>query len=246
MKLLLLGTTGYHPNDRRQTACLMLPELGVLFDAGSAMYRVSEHLQTETLDIFLSHAHLDHVIGLTFLFDILDGRDMKRVTVHGEKEKLSAIEQHLFSELLFPVQPPFESLPLAPKTTLADGGVLTHFPLKHPGGSLGFRVDWPDRSLAYVTDTVAAPDADYVETIRGVDLLIHESFFGDDMPEQAELTGHSCLTPVAEVAAAADVGRMVLVHINPMLADDNQLDIAGARKIFPDIEIGVDRMELDF
>ena len=56
MKLLLLGTTGYHPNDRRQTACLMFPELGVLLDAGSAMYRVSEYLQTPTLDIFITHA----------------------------------------------------------------------------------------------------------------------------------------------------------------------------------------------
>jgi ribonuclease Z len=246
MKLLLLGTTGYHPNDRRQTACLMFPELGVLLDAGSAMYRVSEYLQTPTLDIFITHAHLDHIIGLTFLFDVLQDSNLEQVTVHGEQEKLSAIRKHLFSELLFPVEPPFEARALAAKITLSDGGVLTHFPLKHPGGSVGFRIDWPDRSIAYVTDTVAVADADYVEIIRGVDLLIHECYFGDDMPEQAELTGHSCLTPVAEVAAAAKVGRMVLVHINPLLADDNGLDIAAARKIFPNIEIGVDRMELEF
>ena len=42
MRLVLLGTTGYHANDRRQTACLMLPEVGVVFDAGSGFYRVSE------------------------------------------------------------------------------------------------------------------------------------------------------------------------------------------------------------
>ena len=70
MKVVLLGTTGYHPNDRRQTACMMLPELGVAFDAGTATYRVSEYLSTDSLDIFLSHAHLDHVVGLTFLFDV--------------------------------------------------------------------------------------------------------------------------------------------------------------------------------
>lgn len=245
MKLLLLGTTGYHPNDRRQTACMMLPEIGVMLDAGSAMYRASEHLVTDTLDIFLTHAHLDHVFGLTFLFDVLQGREMKNVTVHGEEEKLKAIKDHLFSELLFPVAPPFESKILEAKVTLSDGGVLTHFPLKHPGGSIGYRIDWKDRSMAYVTDTVASADAAYVEKIRGVDLLIHECYFGDDMPEQAELTGHSCLTPVAEVAAAAEVGRMVLVHINPMLADDNDMDIKSAKSIFPNIQIGTDRMEID-
>ncbi len=67
MLLNLLGTTGYHPNERRQTACFMLPELGIVLDAGTGMFRVHDHLQTDTLDIFLSHAHLDHILGLTFL-----------------------------------------------------------------------------------------------------------------------------------------------------------------------------------
>jgi len=224
----------------------MLPELGIVLDAGSAMYRVGEYLETDTLDIFLTHAHLDHVVGLTYMFDILHKRPLQRLTVHGEQEKLDAIRQHLFSELLFPVDPPFETKALAQNITLPDGAVLSHFPLKHPGGSVGFRVDWQDRSMAYVTDTVANPDADYVEKIRGVDLLIHECYFDDDMPDQAELTGHSCLTPVAQVGAAAGVGRMVLVHINPLLENDNDLNIPAAQKIFPNIEIGVDRMELDF
>jgi ribonuclease BN (tRNA processing enzyme) len=246
MKLLLLGTTGYHPNDRRQTACLMFPELGLVLDAGSAMYRVREYLTTDTLDIFLTHAHLDHVFGLTFMFDVLHGHTMQRVTVHGQQAKLDAVRQHLFSELLFPVEPPFEMQVIEQHAPLAKGGTLTHFPLKHPGGSIGMRLDWPDRSVAYVTDTVAAKSADYVEKISGVDLLIHECYFGDDMSDQAELTGHSCLTPVAEVAAAANVGRLVLVHINPMLESDADLDLAAARKIFPRIEIGVDRAELEF
>lgn len=246
MKLLLLGTTGYHPNDQRQTACFMLPELGVIFDAGTGMYRVREFLATDTLDIFLSHAHLDHIVGLTFMFDVLADRPMKRVTVHGEAAKLQAVREHLFSEQLFPVEPPFDMKVLEPNITLPDGGVLTHFPLKHPGGSVGFRIDWPNKSLAYVTDTIASADADYVELIRGVDLLIHECYFDDNMPERAELTGHSCLTPVAQVAATAEVGRVVLVHINPQLNGEIPWNLDKVQKIFPRMEIGTDRMELEF
>lgn len=246
MKLVLLGTSGYHPSDRRQTACLMLPELGVVFDAGTAMYRVANHLATESLDIFLTHAHLDHVMGLTFMFDLRASTDLDQVVVHGEEEKLAAIRQHLFAEFLFPVEPPFEMRNLAPEIRLADGGMLTNFPLTHPGGSLGFRVDWHDRSLAYVTDTVAALSADYVEKIRGVDLLIHECYFDDGEEEQAELTGHSCISPVAQVADKACVGRLVLVHINPLLKDDSELPLAKARKIFPQTEIGCDGMVLEF
>jgi len=246
MKFILLGTTGYHPNDRRQTACMMFPELGVVFDAGTALYRVNEYLKTDTLDIYLSHAHLDHCVGLTFMFDVLCDRPMNRVTVHGEPAKLAAIREHLFAELLFPVAPPFEMQPLRAEERLPDGARMIHFPLKHPGGSVGYRVDWPDRSMAYVTDTVAALDADYVSKIRGVDLLVHECYFDDNEPERADLTGHSCLTPVVQVAAKAGVGRLVLVHINPQMKDDAELNLDAARKIFPRVEIGTDRQELEF
>jgi ribonuclease Z len=247
MKLVLLGTTGYHPNDRRQTACLMLPELGVVFDAGTGLYRVGQYVETKSLDIFLSHAHLDHSFGLTFMFDVRAERpDLGCITVHGELAKLEAIDTHLFSELLFPVHPPFDVQPLTAEIRLADGARLTHFPLKHPGGSVGFRIDWPDRSMAYVTDTIASVDAPYIEKIRGVDLLVHECYFDDDDPDRADLTGHSCLTPVVQVAAKAGVGRLVLVHVNPLMQDDVELNLGHARKIFPKTEIGVDRMELEF
>ncbi|MCC6493658.1 MAG: metal-dependent hydrolase [Pirellulales bacterium] len=246
MKLVLLGTTGYHANDRRQTASLLLPELGVALDAGTGIYRASDYLQTDSLDIFLSHAHLDHSIGLTFMFDLRYRSRLSRVTAYAEAAKLAAIQQHLLAELLFPVPPPVELKPLPRKMTLADGSRLTHFPLKHPGGSLGFRIDWPGRSLAYVTDTTAHADADYVEKIAGVDLLVHEAYFHDHEGEQAELTGHSCLGAVVEVAAKAGVGRLVLVHINPLLDDDEGLDLGAARDVFADTIVGEDRMEIDF
>ena len=246
MKLLLLGTTGYHPNDLRQTACFMLPASGVVLDAGTGMYRVREHLSTPTLDVFLSHAHLDHVVGLTFLFDVLYERPMERVTIHGEPSKLDAVRDHLLAEPIFPVALPCEYRPLSERIELADGGVVTHFPLEHPGGSTGYRIDWPDRSLAYVTDTTAAPGADYVQRIGGVDLLVHECYFPDAMGPWAEKTGHSCTTPVAQVAKQAGVGRLVLVHLNPLSNEDDPIGLDVARSVFPATELGRDGAEIEF
>jgi len=246
MKLLLLGTTGYHPNDRRHTPCILLPECGVMLDAGTAIYRAGRYLQTPELDIFLSHAHLDHVIGLTYLFDVLYVHPLRRVTLHAAAGTLAAIDEHLFSAALFPKKPPYQSQPITAEVALPQGGRLTHFPLEHPGGVLGFRLEWPGHSLAYVTDTTAASDAPYVEKIRGVDLLVHECYFPDGQEEWARKTGHSCTTPVAQVARQAGVGRLVLTHINPLSNEDDPIGLDVARAIFPHTEIGADLMEVEF
>jgi ribonuclease BN (tRNA processing enzyme) len=246
MKLVLLGTGGYFPNSHRHTACIMLPEIGVVLDAGSGMYRLADYRQTPRLDIFLTHAHLDHIAGLTYLINLVPTEVLRETVVHGLPDKLDAVREHLFAKPIFPVAPSFRLQPLGQPCALPEGGSLTHFPLAHPGGSIGFRLDWPGRSVAYVTDTTASANAAYIEKIRGVDLLLHEAYFADDGNELLEVTGHSALVPVTELAAAAGVKRLVLVHIDPLIKNENPFDLTAARRIFQRTEIGVDCMELTF
>jgi len=246
MKLLVLGTSGYHPCERRQTACLMLPEAGIVLDAGTGFFRVREHLVTPTLDILLTHAHLDHVAGLTYLLDTVAQRPLERITVHGTGNKLAAIREHLLSEHLFPAPLPCQWQPLSDGTTTIESVRVAHFPLEHPGGCVGYRLDWAGHSMAYVTDTTASPDAPYVENIRGVDLLIHECNFRDDQRQWAEKTGHSFTTAVAQVAKAAGAKRLVLTHFDPLDDTNDPIDLAAARRIFPATELGVDHMSVEF
>jgi hypothetical protein len=79
------------------------------------------------------------VIGLTFLLGVLQEKAVHRVTIHGESAKLDAVQRHLFAEEMFPVPPEYEFRALQQEAPLPGRGRLTHFPLKHPGGSLGFR-----------------------------------------------------------------------------------------------------------
>jgi ribonuclease Z len=242
MRVVCLGTGGYHPNERRHTACMMLPELGVALDAGTGVFRIPGRLLSDELDVYLSHAHLDHIWGLTYLLAPLTTGKLKKVRVHGAPKYLDAVRTHLLADLLFPIVPAFEWIPLSEREILADGSVLTHCPLKHPGWSTGYRIDWPGRSLAYITDTTV--DGTYTEFIRNANLLLHECNFPDELAEWAVKTGHSNTTPVAQLAKEAAVKRLVMVHIDADRPNDDPIDIARARAIFPDSVVAEDEMEL--
>lgn len=246
MRVLFLGTGGYHPNARRHTACVMVPEVGLVFDAGSSFFRVADYLERKELDIILSHAHLDHVCGLTYFLLPMATGAVKTVRVHGDASTIEAVKTHLFDERLFPLLPEFEFCELTADSSvsLPNEFKLTHTPLEHPSGSTGFRLENGNRSMAYITDTTV--DGTYTEFVRGVDLLIHECNFGDDMAKWATETGHSHTTPVAELARDADVGRLVLVHIDPQRSGDDPIGIETAQAIFPETIVAEDLQEIDF
>ncbi|MEZ6096188.1 MAG: MBL fold metallo-hydrolase [Pirellulaceae bacterium] len=247
MELHFLGTTGYHPNRKRDTACLMLPELGIILDAGTGIFRARDLIATRELHIFLTHTHLDHIVGLTFLLDVLHQKNVEKTTVYVEQHKRAAIETHLFNELVFPVGPPFEIQDMGIGVTNVPGkGTLNTFQLDHPGGSLGFRFDWNQGSLAYVTDTTASESADYISQIHDVDLLVHECYFPDGFEEHAQLTGHSCLTPVAQVAAASRAKRTAIVHTSPLDEDTSSLDLLSMKHIYPHLFIPDDGEVVEF
>jgi ribonuclease BN (tRNA processing enzyme) len=159
------------------------------------------------------------------------------------------VQTHLFSPPVFPVAPGYIFQPLTESVSVPAGGVLTHCRLNHPGGSIGYRIDWPSgqtksKSLAYITDTIA--DHSYVEFVRGVDVLIHECNFSDDSIDLAQETGHSYLSAVVKLARDAGVKRLILTHFDPQLPLDNPIDLPKARAIFPATEIATEKMEVEF
>ena len=141
-----------------------------------------------------------------------------------------------------------EYVPLQPTVHLRDGALLHSFPVEHWGDKqcFGFRLDGPGRSLAYVTDTYGEPGASYLEQIRGVDVLLHECYMPDDEPEMARRIGHSHITPVCQLAADARIGRLILIHLNPLRPEAGEPELDRGRELFPATEIARDRMEIEF
>jgi len=228
MNLHFLGTAGYHPSDRRQTSCLFLPDAGIVLDAGTGLYRATPLVKSDTVHIFLSHAHLDHTFGLTCLLDIVAKSMLRKVFVYAEQEKIDAIRTGLLHPLMFPAELPIHWIPLESlrdATTVIGKATIRWFPLVHPGGSIGYRIDWQTLSIAYVTDTTAQSDSAYWDVVRGVDWLIHECNFSDKESKFAKKTGHSWTSEVLQGAKQAGVQNLVLTHLQPVSESDDPLDL---------------------
>jgi ribonuclease BN (tRNA processing enzyme) len=221
----------------------MLPDQGFVLDAGTGFFRVRDHLRTPRLHVFLSHAHLDHVMGLTFLLDVLHQKQMEQVVVYGLAAHLEVVAKMLFDSPLFPVAFAHTLQPITDRFTVEGVTIRTRL-LDHPGQSVGYRFDWPDRSLAYITDTRCS-DA-YLDLIRGVDLLIHECNFPDRYQDLAQLTGHCALSPVLRLARAASVRQLCLTHVNPLLDPDDPTGLRETNDAFPNTLVAIDGIEIDF
>lgn len=225
MQVEFLGTAGYHPSEERHTSCVWVPDAapgaGFVLDAGTGFFRLAHKPLPARLHIFLSHAHLDHTAGLTYLLDVLYGREC-RITLYGASGALHAVRHDLFDSPLFPL--PFSHAMQEVQADSAfevEGVRVRACDLTHPGGSFGYRFDWPQtaeagppKSLAYITDT--SGDARYLDFVSGVDLLIHERNFSDDLHQVADASGHCTSQAVARVARAANVKQLALTHFNPL------------------------------
>ncbi|MGQ9604872.1 MAG: MBL fold metallo-hydrolase [Thermogutta sp.] len=251
MRLVILGSGGYHPQNERHTLCLVLPEAGLILDAGTAFFRLADYLDQRRWDIFLTHAHLDHIIGLTYYWSLLQRLTLGEIVVHGRAATLEAVRSHLFAEPLFPKMPPYRFAPLegAPRLLLERADwppvEVRYFPLDHPGGSIGYRLDWANRSLAYVTDTTARAAESYLPHIRGVDLLLHECYFPTGWEDLAARTGHVSLAQAERVASAAGVKRLVLLHHNPA-GDVRDVEASIASDGTMSVTCAYDGLTLDF
>jgi ribonuclease BN (tRNA processing enzyme) len=241
----LLGTGGWLPTDRRETACVYLRKGAdvLVLDAGTGLRRLVTEPEllagVERLHIALTHFHLDHSVGLIAL-PALAGRVARQVWAPGEA--LYGATTDSFVRTL--VGPPFlfvsaEELEphigsvheLAGEAEIGPFHVETRVQSLHTGPTLALKVDgW----LAYCTDT--AYDEENASFVRGARVLLHEAMHASDRTDDPI---HSAAGEAARVAAAASVDRLVLVHINPTPgAEEGLLDHALER--FPQAEVGRD------
>lgn len=243
-RLIALGTGGYHPNGVRETSCFFVPRWNLLLDAGSGIYRLPRYFTGGRLDILLSHAHLDHVHGLTVLPEILHvcqhTHDAPVESVHlwSAPEYLRTVRECLLDRRLFPAEVDLVEHEVAPEQPL-DLPDVTAIAREqtHPGGSLAYRVtDAADVTLVYATDTTGDASPSFGDFAADADLLIHECNFREGEEALAERTGHTAASGLPAIIAACRPRHTMVTHINsletgpdPIGVGDEDPDLTVAR-----------------
>lgn len=195
-------------------------------------------------DIFLTHAHWDHIQGIPFFAPIFQPGN--HFTIWGSKTLETSIDRVIrdqMSPVVFPVS--FEEVSaridfreIAEERCVGNGYEVTAFAMQHPGGALGYRFasaapvgKEQGRSFVYISDNELAAHETYktrpdwrdrlVEFVRGAAVLIHDATYTTAEYEKHRGWGHSTHHEVATLALDAGVEQLVLFHHRPERSDDD-------------------------
>lgn len=188
-------------------------------------------------DIFLSHAHWDHIQGLPYFAPLFAAGN--RITLWSTAALMPAVDQALrrqMSPTVFPV--PFDEVAASVSVRALDephrgaGYVLRTMMVRHPGGSLAYRVSHAGdeaRSLVYVSDNELGDAPGYdrrpgwreelVTFAHGASLLVHDAMYTVEEYGQHRGWGHSHIADTVALAIDAEVHRLALFHHSPDRSD---------------------------
>ncbi len=216
----------------------------LVFDAGSGLralgLALADEEQTTDIDLFLSHCHIDHLIGLPFFVPAFVKGNRLRLWA-GNLKAAGGVQESvrkLMSYPLFPIeieaaQGKIEFNDFEPGAVLMPrpGVKVMTTPLNHPGGATGYRVEYGGRAMAYITDTeLNADEMDpaLLELARDASIVIIDTTYTDEeLPEHVGW-GHSSWQQAVRLANEAGVGKLFLFHHDPEHDDDEMDRIAAS------------------
>jgi phosphoribosyl 1,2-cyclic phosphodiesterase len=210
-----------------------------IFDAGSGIRLLGEALVREAkvdeIDIFLSHCHIDHMIGLPFFAPLLNDGFRARLWA-GNLQPDCGMKDAVDRFMSFPLFPigidtfgaavEFHDFRAGDNLKLRAGASIRTAPLRHPGGATGYRLDYAGRSLAYLTDTECGDvsiDEGIVALAKDVNLMIVDATYTDEEMPSHKDWGHSSWQQCVRLADTAQAKCLCLFHHDPD-HDDSFLD----------------------
>lgn len=227
------------------TSCISLEfprENLFIFDAGTGIKELSDYLMENKrfrieAKIFISHPHWDHINALPFFAPLyIQGNDFEICgPSHGDISMCDLISGQM-DGVHFPINiKEFSSRvyfrDLAEEEFDIDGIKIRTMLLNHPGHCLGYRVEYKNKTICYVTDNELYPKSSQfynknyfsklVSFVKNADVLITDCTYNDEEYESKISWGHSSTTQVVDLADRAGVKTLYLFHHDPNQTDDD-------------------------
>ncbi|OGU20963.1 MAG: 3',5'-cyclic-nucleotide phosphodiesterase [Hydrogenophilales bacterium RIFOXYD1_FULL_62_11] len=224
MKFSILGCSG-GIGDGRQTTSFLVDD-DILVDAGTGITTLDFEQLLAIDHVFITHSHLDHVLGLPLLLDVVGEKRSAPVVVHALPEVLDILAADLFNWRLWPdfreipsIDTPwlrFEPLPLGATCTLGQRS-FTPLPVQHVVPACGLQIRTPAGSLVFSGDTTHS-DA-FVAALNAIPDLRHlivETSFENAFAGIARESQHHWPDSLAVELAGLSVHPEVwITHLKP-------------------------------
>ena len=231
MKIIFLGTNGWFDTQTGNTVCILVEteQEYLILDAGNGFYKIDQYItRPKPIYLFITHFHLDHIVGLHILNKFLFPQGIDVIGPPGTRKTLPSILRQPFSA---PIKVLKTQLRLHEPSYLAK----LPFPvvskrLVHVSPCYGYRFNLEHKVLTYCTDT--GPCRNFSELARGADLLISEcAYKANENPHWPHMNPETA----AGLAREVGVKKLALLHFDaslyPTLADRKEAQVR-ARKIF--------------
>lgn len=215
----------------------------LIFDAGTGIRALGLDLPQEpgSATVFLSHFHWDHIQGLPFFSPLY--RDQWQVTLCAPVA-VETLRQAIVGQMQAPYFPAWRAVradlrfsEMQAEGFQAEGVLVRAFPVVHPDGAAGYRIEAPHATVVYMTDhehSDGRSRAALCEHVAGADLLIYDAQFTPAEYDQRKGWGHSTWLEGTRLARDAGVRQLVLFHHDPHHDDGAVAQITdAARREFP-------------
>lgn len=232
LTLTVVGCSGSFPGPDSPASCYLVEYAGfrLVVDLGNgALGPLQRYVRLDDVDaVLVSHLHPDHWMDLCsyFVARTYDpGGAHPALDVYGPSGTAEALAAaYGGGRTVADLAGAFTFHELSPGPLRIGPLTVTSARTAHPVECWAVRVEAGRRSLAYTADT--GPSEDVTVLAQGVDLLLAEASFvdGANNPPGLHLTGRQA----GELAAAAQVGRLVVTHIPPWNDPDRALAEAAA------------------
>jgi ribonuclease Z len=224
LSVVFLGTGGSVPSARRATACLLIRSGGsrVLVDCGEGAQRqmINSTGLVQVDDIYVTHFHADHYLGLPGLlktYDLMERQAPLRIVGPAGLHSLFEGLRRIFGRLRFDV----ELIELGPGEAIEhDGFEMRAFAVEHRMKALGYAYVEPERPGRFDVEAARGlgitDDRDFGRLQRGETISVNGSEIRPDQvmgdPRQgrkAVITGDTSPCEMTRIAAHA---AQLLVH----------------------------------